>query len=106
MGEILGRCEKYLEIGWFGSGGTSSRIRGFSGGFRGFRRETELLPNGDVADGGTLADASWFCRRAVARAAAGVPKRRVTTLAAGQSPDLSRSSASHLRLRACVRDQS
>jgi hypothetical protein len=60
---------------------------------RGLGSEIELLPNGDVADGDGLADASWLCRRAVARAAAQVPNRRVTTLAAGQSPDLSRSSA-------------
>jgi hypothetical protein len=31
MGEILGCCEKYLEIRWFSGGATSSRIRGFNG---------------------------------------------------------------------------
>jgi len=43
---------------------------------------------------------------AVARAAAQVPNRRLTTLAAGHSPPASRSSASPLRARACAREQS
>jgi hypothetical protein len=64
----------------------SSRIRGFSGGFPGLGSEIELLPNGDVADGDRLADASWRCRRAVARAAAQVPNKRAPPLAARQIP--------------------
>jgi hypothetical protein len=51
---------------------------------RGLGSEIELLPNGDLADGARLVGTSWFCRRAVARAAAQVRNRRVITLAAGQ----------------------
>ncbi len=53
--------------------------------------------------------AARLCRvspEAVLRAAAQVPNRRLTTLAAGHSPSASRSRASRPRRRACVRDQS
>jgi hypothetical protein len=43
---------------------------------RGLGSENELLPNDGAADGGRLADISWLCRRAVARAVAQVPNRR------------------------------
>jgi hypothetical protein len=49
---------------------------------------------------------STICVAAAARAAFQLPQTEVTTLAEGQPPVLSRSSASPPRRRACVRDQS
>jgi hypothetical protein len=106
MGEIGGHVKNYLQIDGFRCELTSSQILGFCGGFPGFRQRDRVAAQPQLVAGDPVARNCRSSPEAAARATAQLPKRRVTTLAAG--PILFGQPFERLspHRRACVRDQS